>query len=234
MILLALETTGDVAEIAITDESGVAASLTFRHGMDLSRLLVPRIALALEMARRAVRDLEGIAVSLGPGSFTGIRIGVATAKALALALDRPIAGVPTLDALAASVAAPPGTLVCPIIDARAGEVYAAVCRATPDGIRRCEGPMQLAIDALATKLAAFSGSVRFAGDTRAYQEALAERFGEAALLGAERAQPAAEVIARLARARLQAGDADDRMTLAPLYVRPSAAEARWKEAACPT
>src|SRR5437879_577282 len=153
MNVLAIETTGDPADLAVVDEAGAVAALAFRHRTELSRLLVPRLRLVLEMARLGARDLDGIAVSLGPGSFTGVRIGVSTAKALALALDRPIFGVPTLDALAAAEAPPPGTLVCPLVRSSAGEVFAGVYRAVPGGIERCANEMLVPAEELEAKLA---------------------------------------------------------------------------------
>src|SRR5260370_8167051 len=106
MKLLAIETTGDVADLAVVDEGGMSATLAFRHRMELSRRLVPRLQELLSLAGLEAADLDAIAVSLGPGSFTGVRIGLATSNALALALDRPIAGVPTLPAPAPELAPP--------------------------------------------------------------------------------------------------------------------------------
>jgi tRNA threonylcarbamoyladenosine biosynthesis protein TsaB len=234
MKVLAIETTGERAELAVVDADGVVAALTFRHQMALSRRLVPRIQSLLEIAELNARELDGIAVSLGPGSFTGIRIGVATAKALALALGLPIAGVPTLDAIAEATAAVPGTVLCALIAARMGEVYAALYEATRDRpIRRTEETL-LSMEELESVLAVHGGPIRFAGEIEPYREMLESRFGGATVGGAYGTRPRAETVGELARTRLRENRGDDPMTLAPIYVRPSAAEARWRETSCPS
>jgi tRNA threonylcarbamoyladenosine biosynthesis protein TsaB len=232
MNVLAIETTGELAELAVLDGSGLVATLGFRHRMELSRVLVPRIQTVLELARFTRGDLDGIAVSLGPGSFTGVRIGVATAKALALALDRPLVGVPTLDALAANAVASADTLICPLVRSQSDEVYAGLYRAGAAGLTRVWDEVLLPITALLVKLATPDRSVLFTGSTELHRGLLVEQFGERAVLEAGAARPRAETVGRLARTRLLAGSSDDRMNLSPRYVRPSAAEARWEETAC--
>src|SRR5688500_10215975 len=93
------ETSGEMASDADVDETGLLAEVRFRHRMDLSRYLVPRVQQVLGLAGCAVDGLDGIAVSAGPGSFTGLRIGVTVAKALAYGRGLPIAGVSTLRTL---------------------------------------------------------------------------------------------------------------------------------------
>ena len=129
MYILAIETTGAFASVALAkaDQPGSEVQILCRvNGHDrFSHLqnLTPQIKQVLDEAGIAISDLDLIAVSKGPGSFTGIRIGVSTARALCQALNIPCVGVPSLDALAMRAEAEEGTLVCPILDARRSQVY---------------------------------------------------------------------------------------------------------------
>lgn len=222
MSLLAIETTGPLAEAAVVDAEGAIASLAFRHRMDLAKRLLPYVEAALEMAGAALRDLEGIAVSLGPGSYTGIRIGVVTAKALAYAAGLPLAGVPTLEALAAEAdAAAPGRsaqrLICALVPARAGEYYTGLYQHADGGLRTRAAATVMPLEALSERLARYPGAVLLAGDASAAFERLAAALGPR-LLARGAPGPLAPWVAALGRQRLIEGG-DDPATLAPLYVR---------------
>ena len=136
MKCLALDTTTDISSIAVADESGLIAEHNFAHKMDLSRRLMPNVMALLKDCGLQMNDLQAVGVSLGPGSFTGLRIGVATAKTLAQALDLPIAGVVTLDLLAHQFDYLPEAVICPLIKVRRGEVYYAFYRASCGSIER--------------------------------------------------------------------------------------------------
>ncbi|HSR10897.1 MAG TPA: tRNA (adenosine(37)-N6)-threonylcarbamoyltransferase complex dimerization subunit type 1 TsaB, partial [Thermodesulfobacteriota bacterium] len=138
MIVLALETATLAGSVALVDagdgETGrrIIGENTLSNPETHSARLMPGIDRLLKEASLTIRDIGGIAVSIGPGSFTGLRIGVATAKGLAYALGIPVAGVPTLDALAATRPFSPDP-VCPVLDARKKEVYAALFRCNGAG-----------------------------------------------------------------------------------------------------
>lgn len=132
MKCLALDTTTDISSIAVADESGVLAQYDFAHRMDLSRRLMPNIISMLKDCGLEMRDIEAVGVSIGPGSFTGLRIGVTTAKTLAQTLGIPIAGIVSLDLLAHQYDYLPDALICPLVKVRKGEVYYAFYR-TADG-----------------------------------------------------------------------------------------------------
>ena len=136
MKCLALETTTHVSSIALADESGLIAQYDFAHRMDLSRRLMPNIVALLRDFGLAVKDVEALGVSIGPGSFTGLRIGVTTAKTLAQVLGAPIAGVVTLDLLAHQLDYLTDTLVCPLIKVRKGEIYYAFFHVEKGAVRR--------------------------------------------------------------------------------------------------
>ena len=179
-------------------------------------VLVERV---LGEAGLALEDVEGIAVSIGPGSFTGLRIGLALAKGLAFAGGLPLVGVPTLEALAWVADAAPGTSVCAALDARKREVYAALFAVEAGGLRRVTPDLALAPEALAARLPRPCTLVGDAGEV--YGAVLG---AHARLLPFATHHPRGGVIARLGAARLAAGEAANVGTLEPIYVRPPDAE----------
>src|SRR5213593_3400371 len=149
MLILAFDTATDVATSALVSDGEVLGERTSR-----AVTVLEDVDALLRQAGAHTRELDGIAVGIGPGSFTGVRIGLATARGLALSLGIPVAGVSTLDALAAGA---PGAL--PVIDARRGEVFVPL-RATP--------PDELDV---AGRVCVGDGAVR-------YRETLSERGAE--------------------------------------------------------
>ncbi len=122
MSILAIDTSTQVSSVAVASEERLEAELTMQAKMTHSETLMPHIQEALAMASVKKEELKGIAVSIGPGSFTGLRIGLATAKAMAYALQIPLIGVPTLQAMAYHF--PVGGLqLLPLMDAQKGNSY---------------------------------------------------------------------------------------------------------------
>ena len=122
MKLLAIDSSGLTATVALVDENVTIASYTVNHKKTHSVTLLPMIDEIIKMAEMQLEEVDGIAVSGGPGSFTGLRIGIATAKGLGLALDKPLIHIPTAEGLAYQVYGFEG-LICPIMDARRNQVY---------------------------------------------------------------------------------------------------------------
>jgi tRNA threonylcarbamoyladenosine biosynthesis protein TsaB len=178
--------------------------------------LVERV---LDAASLAIDDVEAVAVSIGPGSFTGLRIGLALAKGIAYAGGLPLVGVPTLEALAEIADAPCGSTICAAIDARKQEVYAALFEATGGAPRRLTADLALRPEALAARLTAPCVVVGDAGDV--YGDVLGAR---STLRPFATHHPRGGVIARLGRERLAAGQAANAGTLEPVYVRAPDAE----------
>jgi tRNA threonylcarbamoyladenosine biosynthesis protein TsaB len=251
MKLLGIETSGDVTGLALADESGVLAERASAHEMQLSRNLVPAIRDIVGEAGLAVRDLDGIAVSIGPGSFTGLRIGVTTAKTLAYALDIPIVALSTLELQALAAPRPPeGTLVCAVITASAKEVFAALYQWAGGELHAKAEEMLLPAGELGTKLAQSTfpapaplpcrsaelarprATVTLVGRPGPHEALLREALGDR-LAGSEfRNDPHAAVLALEGRTRLLARRPVEVHGLAPRYLRASAAEVRRQEAAC--
>jgi tRNA threonylcarbamoyladenosine biosynthesis protein TsaB len=174
----------------------------------------------LARAGLGIGDVEGLAISIGPGSFTGLRIGLGLAKGLAFAGGLPLATVPTLEALAAVAGAEPGRRVCAALDARKREVYAALFDVEANGepLRRSRD-MALAPDALAAELPA--GTVLVGDAAAAYPDVLGPGL---VVRPFETHHPRGGTIARLGARRLAAGEAVDVGAAEPVYVRRSEAE----------
>ncbi|MBR0399151.1 MAG: tRNA (adenosine(37)-N6)-threonylcarbamoyltransferase complex dimerization subunit type 1 TsaB [Eubacterium sp.] len=125
MKILAIDSSGIVATVALLDDDILVAEYTINHKKTHSQTLLPMIDEIIKMAELDLQDLDAVAVAGGPGSFTGLRIGSATAKGLGLALDVPLISVPTLDALAYNLCGS-ADIVCPMMDARRQQVYTGV------------------------------------------------------------------------------------------------------------
>lgn len=123
MLTLAIETSGPCGGVALSHGEKPLASISVSSRETHSRRLIPSINWLLERAGVKMEELQCVAASLGPGSFTGIRIGLATVRGLSLGLGIPLAGVPTIDALAGRIAPVPGILLCPVVDARNSRFY---------------------------------------------------------------------------------------------------------------
>ncbi|MDQ4065050.1 MAG: tRNA (adenosine(37)-N6)-threonylcarbamoyltransferase complex dimerization subunit type 1 TsaB, partial [Actinomycetota bacterium] len=149
MLILGIETSTPQASVAIGSEQGIVASALVSRGASYNEFLLPAIRFCLDQSGLGYRNIGGIAVSLGPGLFTGMRVGVATGKALAQALSVPIVGMASLDLLAYEVRYSPKT-ICAVLDARRNQVFHAFYRSSPGGIQRMsdyrlETPQRLAI-----------------------------------------------------------------------------------------
>jgi tRNA threonylcarbamoyladenosine biosynthesis protein TsaB len=173
----------------------------------------------------AVRDLDAVAVSGGPGSFTGLRIGLSIAKGLAYATGACLIAVPTLEALARTVAHLDGR-ICAVLDARKGELYAACFQSSNGVLRRLTDDLLLTPAALVNILP--TPCVMLGDAVAPYGTFLRRHLGAAVtLLPSDTHGPSGGVVAAMADERLQAGGPDDLSRLEPRYIRPSEAELKW-------
>ncbi|MDN5347102.1 MAG: tRNA threonylcarbamoyladenosine biosynthesis protein TsaB [Clostridia bacterium] len=225
MRVLGLDSATRVAGVALVDENNLIAELFFNTPQDHSRRLLPLLDELLSRAGLTFDDLDGLAVSIGPGSFTGLRIGLATAKGLAQVTGKPLVGIPSLDALASNVWGWPG-LICPVINARRQEVYAAVYCWQEGKLCRLTSYQAIAPAALVGQLASFSGPVSFLGDAVGLYRDVWQQLGSRAhFVELSNNLPRAAQVACLGLKQLRAGRTDDPSRIKLLYLRPSAAEA---------
>jgi len=218
---LGIETATSIASVGIVVENQVAAERTLPLRGSHARTLLPLIEETLHGAGLGLSDLELLAVSIGPGSFTGLRIGLSVVKGLALATGLPVVGVPTLEAYAHAAGARAG-VICPVLDARKGEVYAAAFR-WQDGAPQCIAPpTAIAPARLAARL---QGPCTLIGDgVDAYGALWRRALGPTAeLVPFAELPPSGAVVARRGGARAAVAT-DDVATLEPQYCRASEAE----------
>lgn len=228
MRILAIETATIEVGAAVADESGPLASVTARPGRRQAETLHPAIADACRIARVTPAELDAIAVDIGPGLFTGLRVGVAAAKALAGALGLPVVTATSLEVLRAACPRGIGTVI-PVIDMRRGEV-AWLMPASPATEVRVGSPTELATElAGLAGLVVGLGPVLFVGDGALRHRELLERalvpapvFG-----GTELAAPPVASLAVLAIAAMKDGRCCDPAAVRPFYGREADARINW-------
>lgn len=230
MLVLGVETSTTHGGVALVGERGLVSEYTLNVEVTHSERVLPAIERMLQDAGVTLSALGGLAVSIGPGSFTGLRIGLSTVKGLAYATKLPVAAVPTLEAMAWVL--PEARLpVCPVLDARKQEVYAAIFQHGPEGLARLMEDAALAPEALADRIrkpTLFLGDgLHSYGDL--FRRLLGDRFRLPPL--AQRGARAA-CVAELGRQRLLRGEEEPIANLVPRYLRASEAELR-RQAANP-
>ncbi len=228
--LLALESTEMFGSVAVWDGSRLLFEQTLQKRS--AQGLAPAIAEVLAVVGWQPSELDAVAVGIGPGSFTGLRVGLVTAKMLAYALKKPIFGVETLLALAAGVGfsetMPRPDTVFAAVDAQRGEVIARrfAISANPEELPTAEGEAELMpLDRWWAAGASGAGE----GGAILYTGPVLSRVAERAPTSVRLAElklwfPKASVIGRIAMGRLERGECDDLGSLGPIYSRPSAAE----------
>ncbi len=229
MRTLAVETSTRNASVVLADDDLELAAWREEAGRDLCRRLSAEIEQVLRAADSDFSRIGLVAVGLGPGSFTSMRVGLAAAKAIAAARDLPLVGVPSLEAAAWQVRDRAAGLVCPILDAGRGELYAAVCRVGATSVEEVEGAFLADARRLVERLLAQGESVTVLGGTdQAAASEIGAGLGEAgAVLPGQAVLPDALAVAQLGRRRYDERGGDDIASLRPIYVRMSYAEERF-------
>jgi tRNA threonylcarbamoyladenosine biosynthesis protein TsaB len=222
MIILGIETATMTGGLALIDEGKLIAEYTLNMKTTHSSRLMPALDWILKDVSLDKNQIDGIAVSIGPGSFTGLRIGLATAKGLALGLNIPLIGVPTLDALAHNVPYPVYQ-VCPVLDARKKEVYSALFQCENDVLVR-KSPYQVISPAdLANQI--HEKTVMLGDAIDVYRELFKEKLRELIVFAPDAQRlPRAAVIAEMGLAKLKAGEVLDLASSEPFYIRRADAE----------
>lgn len=225
MKVLGIDTSSQTGSIAVVDGDTLLAERALTSGHTHAKRLMSAVDWALGMAGLSTDELDGFAVTTGPGSFTGLRIGISTIKGLAFAARKPVAGVSTLESLVHQFPMFPH-LICPILDARKGEVYTALYRS--------EGHMkwkQLAEDCVAAPgrwVERIAELCLFVGDGLcAYGGLIREALGGLALFAPPYLNVVrASIVAHIGIKEIRGGNAVDVSRLAPHYIRRSDAETK--------
>jgi tRNA threonylcarbamoyladenosine biosynthesis protein TsaB len=227
MRILGVDTSTSCGSLGIVDDDEVVAEYALFRDETHSTRLVPAIQALLKEARLGLDEIDGLAVSLGPGSFTGLRVGLSAVKGLALAAERPVVGVPTLDALAFNL---PFTsyAICPIVDARKGEVYTALYKDGEGGQVEQLTPYQVLSPLVLLETIPLQETIFLGNGVEVYGELIEERLGAKALFAPPHLRfLRGSTVAEMGSQRFKRGEQDDISSLVPIYVRPSDAEIKW-------
>lgn len=230
MKALAIDTSTSVASIAIVDEKGLLGEYSINDNKTHSQKLVPMLKELLENLRLTSEDIDVFAAITGPGSFTGLRIGVTTIKALAYAAKKPTVGITSLDALANATIIDENSFACPIMDARNNQVYTALYKNNNGVMVNTSGYMGVHISELVNKLEEKDGRVIFTGDAVGlHRDFLKIELGERCSFMPDYAlQQMAAPAAQLALMYAKKGETMSSYELTPFYLRKSQAEREYE------
>ena len=228
MPILALETSTLVSSVALGTVDTLLGEITLQTKKTHSELLMPHIDKLLRMAGIKKTELKAVAVSIGPGSFTGLRIGLATAKTLAYALQIPIVGVPSLAALAYGCSVP-GVILAPMLDAQKSNVYQAVFQWQNGELQELRATRVVDIQEALEDLTQYDLPVLVMGEAAVLHSEKIQKVGKNLELAKPHLiiQRAASVVG-LGHTLLKQGNVEDVMTLEPVYIRRSEAEVLWE------
>jgi len=224
MKVLGIDTSGYANAIGVIDGDRILADFTFETRTDSLEKIVSNIDFALKKANLTLEDLQGFGVGLGPGSWTGIRIGVTVGKILAYSTKKPIFGVPTLEVLAYSARNIPST-ICSIISAGTKDtVYAAFYRAKNGAVTRVS---EYYVGDIRGLLKMSKEPTVFIGSgAKLYSKLIGQAIGPAQIdVEAMGDVPKGSTVALLAATHLERGESDDILSLTPLYLKESTAQA---------
>ncbi len=223
MKILALDSSGLVASVAIVEEidgnQNLLAEYTVNYKKTHSQTLLPMLDEIVRMIELDLKSIDAIALAAGPGSFTGLRIGSATAKGLGFALEKPLIEIPTVDALAYNLY---GTdrVICPLMDARRNQVYTGIYEFCSSSLHVLEPQMAVGIEVIAGKLRALGREVIFLGDgVPVFRKRLEEE-----LMAGETFKQRAGAVGALALQYLKEGKTVSAAEHRPVYLRLSQAE----------
>jgi len=222
MKILGIDTSSRFNTIGLISGNQILADFTWESGDSLQKIIL-NIDLVLGKGGLALADIDGLAVGIGPGSWTGVRVGVTVGKILAYAMNKPICGVSSLDALAYQGRDMP-FLLCPLIDAGKENVYAAFYR--PQG-QTIVKESDYYVGDIKGLLKTIKEPVLFLGKAAyLYRQIIVEELGSLANYRGEVGDvQKGYVVALLALPRFERGESDDALSLAPLYLKESLAQA---------
>lgn len=232
MLVLVVESAAEAAGVALADEDGVLGYSVVARGRRHTETVAPSIETLCRRVGVALSDVDALGVDVGPGLFTGLRVGVGTVKALAFALDVPVVEAGSLEVLAHAVAgsgADGGRLLVPVVDARRGEVFAAPFRVVEGRLQPLGDAAVRDPAALATELAAREEPLVLAGNGALRYRALFDAVPWATLAGPAYRSPPVMALAELCVARALAGAGVDGAAVMPEYLRQADARINWEQ-----
>ncbi len=225
MKILGLDSSGIVASVAIVEDDVLIAEYTVNYKKTHSQTLLPMLDEIAKMTELDLNSIDAIVVAAGPGSFTGLRIGSATAKGLGLALKKPLIAIPTVEGLAYNLYDISG-LICPIMDARRKQVYTGIYRFTDHQLKVVEDQMAVPMETVIEKLNQYGEAVTFLGDgVSVFHELIAEKMTVPySFAPAHVNKQRAAAVAALGEIYYRQGKTETAMEHVPDYLRVSQAE----------
>ena len=229
MSILAIDTASMVSSVAVASQERLLAELTVQTKLTHSETLLPHIEQVLQMAGVNKEELQGIAVSIGPGSFTGLRIGLATAKSIAYALQLPLLGISTLEALAWHYPVP-GIYTAALLDAQKGNAYVESYRWEQGTLSVVDAVEVAKVTDIVAHCARIAEPVLLTGDV-VQKKIIGKMELPAGVMTAPAnvLMPRAACVAMLGLAEFKAGHQDNVMAIEPVYIRRSEAEVLWEK-----
>jgi tRNA threonylcarbamoyladenosine biosynthesis protein TsaB len=227
MLILGIETSTKTGSVAVVSDTSVIAQYSLNIEVTHSERLMSTVDRVLKDTGLTIADLDGFAVAVGPGSFTGLRIGISTVKGLALATGKPIAAVSTLKALAWNLPFA-GVPVCPMLDARKNEVYTALYRYEGAVLVQTMPDAAIPLTALAGKI---EGMTVFTGEAaHIYRSEIERQCGARALFAPSSAiLPSAAAVAEIGLEMIMNNRQVEPDSLTPIYIRRPEAEVAWEK-----
>ena len=230
MKILGIDSSGLVASAAIADEKNIIAEFTVNNKQTHSQTLLPMIEKVVDMSGIELEQIDAIAIAAGPGSFTGLRIGSATAKGIGLALKKPVVSVPTLEGLAYRVSVFDG-IICPIMDARRNQVYTGIYKMDKGNLVCLFEQKAVDIHEIMEELEKYDEKVIFLGDgVEVQRETIEKEFKkEYCFAPIHLSKQSAAAVAVLGDIYFNQGKAEDAAEHKPIYLRKSQAEREREE-----
>ena len=225
MKVLGIDSSGMVASIAVVEDMQMLGEYTINYKKTHSQTLLPMLDEVAKMIELDLADIDVIAVAAGPGSFTGLRIGSATAKGLGLALKKPLVSVPTLEGIAFNFCGS-DKVICPMMDARRSQVYTGIYEFDGNTLRKVEDQMAVPVEEILEKLNIIGKEVILAGDgVPVYMEQIEKYLKVPYLIApAHLNRQCAGAVAVLGMQYAKEGKTETAMEHQPDYLRLSQAE----------
>jgi tRNA threonylcarbamoyladenosine biosynthesis protein TsaB len=226
MIVFGIESSTVQTSIALGSEQEIVASCLVARGSSAEEFLLPAARFLLERTGLGWENVSGICVGLGPGLYTGMRVGVSTAKTLAQALSVPIVGTPSLDVLAFDMRYS-NRIICPVLDAKRNEVFFSFYRQVPGGITRIADYSVGSIRKLLAEIEGQGTEMLVSGNGAQIHREELEELGHLEFGSMTNAFPRASSLVELALPRLFREDYDPLFEIEPMYMRKVDAQIRW-------
>lgn len=229
MIVLSIDSSTECASCALLEDNRLLGEMNFNNKKQHSVILMPMVDNLLKSLQLTISNVDGFVVSKGPGSFTGLRIGMSMIKGLSQGTKKPFVSVSSLDALAYNMAYSHG-IVCPILDALRDNVYTALYVFENEVLKRISDYMTVSIDELIDKLKEYNQSVTFIGDgVYKFKEKLNSNLTNIYFAPAHLNLARASALGELGAKLLTSGEFDDLYTSCPVYLRKPQAEREYEK-----